>query len=81
MIDPNAPIALMDSTPAEWLENLFDRASIFMSMQCREPLKIVASQLQRGYLWFLENHDPIALLFLELLGVVNKSIWGVLDEL
>lgn len=80
MINLDAPIALADSTPAEWLEDLYTKASIGMYVECRENLKLTAEHLKEGYLWFLESHDSIALDFMELLGVVNKALWGVLDE-
>lgn len=76
----NTSLPLSMDTPAEWLENLFDRASIFLAMQCRENLKIVAEQLLHGYQWLSEKGDLIVFDYLALLRVVNKAIWLILKE-
>ena len=76
----NSPLPLFIDTPSEWLENIFDRASIFLAMQCRDNLKIVADELQRGYLWLMDNNNPLWFEFLRLLNVVSTAIWGIIND-
>lgn len=76
----NSPLPLFIDTPSEWLENIFDRASIFLAMQCRENLFIVCLELWRGYMHLKATKDPIAWDFLQLWDVVNKALLGVLAE-
>lgn len=64
----------------EWLDDIFAKASIFMWNEEREELKFLASELLRGYLSLVEQGNTLALTFLDLLGCVNKAIWGVLCE-
>ncbi|HOY20337.1 MAG TPA: hypothetical protein PLC89_23695 [Haliscomenobacter sp.] len=61
--------------PVEWLENLFDRASIFMVMQCRENLRIVANEIFRAYLWLLEINSPLAFEFSPLMATIDRAVF------
>lgn len=80
-IAKSAPEVLLEFTPEEWLESLFARASISMLNQCRSELDVLSDELKIAWEWLLlEVNHPAASWFLELLGVVNKACWGVLNE-
>lgn len=71
----NNPLPLFIDTPTEWLENLFDRASIFMAMQCRENLKIVAKEIFNAYVWLVGMNDPIAFEFSPLMATIDRALF------
>lgn len=61
-------------TPAEWLENLFHRASIFMAMQSRANLRIVANEIFEAYLWLVDTRNPLSLEFSPLMTAIDKAL-------
>lgn len=68
------PLPFIYDTPAEWLENLFDRASIFMAMQSRENLRIVANEIFEAYLWLVETNNPMAFEFSPLMSTIDRGL-------